>query len=94
METKAYSEFVQNETLKHENFKVSMCGLIIKTDIHYIASSPDGMCTCRCCGKSTLEIECPYVLAYPHHRSVSEGYKDVSFLENNNGKIQLKRSHK
>ena len=94
METRAYDDFIKHESLKHDNLKVNKCGLFIKRDLPYLASSPDGMCSCKCCGKSTFEIKCPYVLAYPTERSVTSGFKDVSFLEECNGKIQLKHSHK
>ena len=91
-EKKAFNDFIQYETLKHENLKVNTCGLIIKKDIPFIVSSPDGICACKCCGKSTLEIKCPYVLAYSSPRSIENGYKDVHCLENVNGKVQLKKN--
>ena len=94
METSAYDDFIKHESLKHENLKVNKCGLYVKRDLPYLASSPDGMCSFKRCGKSTLEIKCPCVLAYPTKRSVVCGIQDVAFLEVINGKIQLKRSHK
>ena len=94
METNAYDDFIKHESLKHENLKVTKCGLFVKRDLPYLASTPDGMCSCKCCGKSTLEIKCPFVLGYPTKRSVVCGVQDVAFLDVINGKIQLKRSHK
>lgn len=92
MEKKALNDFTLEETLKHTNFTVSNCGLFVKKDRPYISCSPDAMCVCRCCGKATIEIKCPFVLANPQ-RSVQNGYKDVSFLELNNDKLQIKKTH-
>ena len=32
------------------------CGLYVKADYPYLAGSPDGLFTCKCCSPATLEI--------------------------------------
>ncbi len=45
---------------KHKCFKVKNLGLIISSAIPVVRASPDGVISCKCCGKGLLEIKCPY----------------------------------
>ena len=36
------------------------CGLFIRPDYPYLAASPERIFTCKSCGPSTLEANCPY----------------------------------
>ena len=44
----------------HEDFSVSKAGFFIDSEKPYVGASPDGIINCKCCGKGTLEVKCPY----------------------------------
>ena len=44
----------------HDDFTVSEAGFFVDTEKPYIGASPDGIINCKCCGKGTLEVKCPY----------------------------------
>jgi len=44
----------------HKSFKVKPAGLFINRNMPIIRASPDGIVTCKCCGKGLLEIKCPF----------------------------------
>ena len=46
---------------------------------------------CSCCGTTALEIKCPYSI---WDLCFSEAWEQTDFLEQRDGVIQLKRSHK
>ena len=45
---------------QHCNLQISPSGLIIDTGIPFMGASPDGFCSCDCCGERIIEIKCPY----------------------------------
>ena len=57
---------MENRQKSHQTFKVSTSGLILNPVFPHLGSSPDGICSCDCCGHRVLEIKCPY-----KHRFVS-----------------------
>ena len=69
------------------------CGLYVKADYPYLAGSPDGLFTCKCCGAATVEIKCPYSVRNENIME-KEVYKRVEFLEEHNGVPRLKGTHK
>ena len=60
----AIKAFMSDVASQHEGglqgFK--QCRLFIKPDNPYLASSPDGLFRCKCCGLSTVEAKCPYTV--------------------------------
>ena len=48
------------ERKKHVNLTVQDSGLLINPQWPFMRVSPDGILSCTCCGKGTLEIKCPY----------------------------------
>ena len=87
----AYNEFYARPLSKHQNCKLTKSGLCVLKEKPYIGASPDGIMTCSCCGTTALEIKCPYSI---WDLCVSEAWKQTDFLEQGDGVIQLKRSHK
>lgn len=67
--------------------------MFIKGDYPYLAASPDGMFTCKCCNPATIEVKCPYSVRNENLHNL-EAYKRVEFLEDVMGEPRLKRSHK
>lgn len=45
---------------QHQKFSVEENGLFVNPQWPYIGASPDGIVCCLCCGRSALEIKCPY----------------------------------
>jgi hypothetical protein len=69
------------------------CGLFVKSAYPYLAGSPDGIFTCRCCPPSTIEVKCPYSVR-DSDIFAKDVHKKVDFLELVEGELVLKRSHK
>ena len=75
------------------NLTVHDSGLLINPKWPFIGASPDGIVSCACCGKGTLEIKCPYC-----HRgeSIASAFsKDSRFclLAASDGALHLDHSH-
>ena len=58
-EKEALENYIQ-ERSNHSNFNVSSSGLVIHTSYPHMGASPDGIVNCDCCGRSVLEIKCPF----------------------------------
>ena len=43
---------------EHKNAHLSTCGLFVSKKTPYIGASPDGVVSCKCCGKGIIEIKC------------------------------------
>jgi hypothetical protein len=69
------------------------CGLYVKCDHPYLAASPDGLFTCKCCDPATVEIKCPYSVRNDNIME-KDVYRHVDFLEEHDGSPRLKRSHR
>lgn len=63
MEPTARKMFVENMKNKHDNFTCVETGLKIDPLCNFFAVSPDGMCTCDCCGTYLVEIKCPFSMS-------------------------------
>ena len=77
----------------HTNLQVQDSGLVINPLWPSIEASPDGIISCTCCGRGTLEIKCPYC-----HRGESvliAASKDSKFCLqlNSDGLLRLDPSH-
>ena len=59
-ESLARKLYVKTQCKDHRHFKVKQTGIWISTNNPVIASSPDGMVSCSCCGGGCLEIKCPW----------------------------------
>eukprot|EP00794_Sanderia_malayensis_P001118 gene1118-469_t len=75
----------------HTNPKLHICGLFVLKSHPYIGASPDSIFSCSCCQNSCVENKCPFSIK---DVTVEEGYKKTDFLENCDGKLQLKCNHK
>ncbi|XP_014664454.1 PREDICTED: uncharacterized protein LOC106806842 [Priapulus caudatus] len=76
---------------KHTGVSCEETGLWVNVQCPYVAASPDGIVSCNQCGRGLLEVKNPYT-----HRHLP--IKDLacqkgSYLSNENGLTQLKRSH-
>ena len=78
---------------KHIDFQVRESGLVINPLWPSFGASPDGIISCKCCGRGTLEIKCPY-----SHRGESitnAASKDRKFCiqQNSDGLLGLDWCH-
>lgn len=60
---KAFERLFKN----HRNAKFLECGMFIYQEYPYMSSTPDLIMICDCCGKSTVEIKCPFRLSKKSH---------------------------
>ena len=60
MEEKAKNEYAKLIQCQHCNFNRKNTGLHICSDLSRLIPSPDGIISCDCHGKDTLEVKCPY----------------------------------
>ena len=56
----ALDKFVKLYRTTHENVVLEEAGLFIDPEHPFIAASPDGIVSCDCCGKSVVEMKCPF----------------------------------
>ncbi len=47
---------------KHDDFKVTKCGLLVNADMPFLHATCDFYCYCDCCGLGCGEVKCPYCL--------------------------------
>lgn len=59
-EKQAKERYCANIKKRHTKFEVHDSGLVLNPKWPYIGASPDGIISCECCGRGTLEIKCPY----------------------------------
>ncbi len=90
-EAEALATFIAVEKDKHTFKFCSPVGLIVDTDMPYIAASPDALFECECHGLRPVEIKCPH--------SVKEGPVEaqldkLSFIKVENGTIKMNKAHK
>ena len=67
------------------------CGLLVKLDEPFLAASPDGLFSCRCCGLSVIEAKCPYSV---REQKITENYSKTDSLKMRDGSVKSKKSHK
>lgn len=96
--TKATKYGVENEPIardaykklmekNHTNFKIETCGLFISNNYPECGASPDGICSCDCCGQYILEIKCPFNINKDGIEFYSQKNYEIAF-ENNQYKLK------
>ena len=88
-ENEARKAYIASQCLSHVDFKVEEAGLFLSYNHPYIGAIPDGMISCKCCGKGTLELKCPYCV-----RDTFIEAGPVSFyMKQHDGSWELSREH-
>ena len=90
-ESNAFKAFYASEIGHHEDFKTEKAGLFVAKQKTYLAASPDGIIMCKCHGKSTIEIKCPYKIK---DKKIAESVGECDFLTLVNGEVSIKKTHK
>lgn len=88
-EEKAREQYVTEMKVEHAGFTCVPSGLIVNPQYPYLAASPDGLTTCQCHGRGTVEIKCPFKYANVHPMSVA----DKTFYLDSSDSYNLKKSH-
>ena len=91
-EEEAYNYYKSIMVQHHSDLQLSNSGLIISTEFPFIGASPDGLVSCSCCGKGSVEIKCPF-----NHRDnyIFEAVEqDKNFyLTKTGNEIKLSKTH-
>ena len=78
--------------MKHKNFIVIQCGLILDPEFPFMGATPDGLVNCKCCGSGVLEIKCPFSCKDKGFAKVASENPSF-FLVDDDGHLQLKEDH-
>ena len=57
-ESKARNVYIKCHRYRHRACNVDVPGLMVSSDNQHLAASPDGVVTCKYCGKYLVEIKC------------------------------------
>ena len=79
MEADAVNTFEEVFKERHQNVKVQQCGLFLSKNHPFIGGSPDRIIECSCCGKSCLEVKCPFSI---RHTTPTDPNIKLHFLNN------------
>lgn len=59
-EKDAVEAYTKQQKALHGDLKIEEAGLFISMERPYVGATPDGLVTCTCCGKGTVEVKCPF----------------------------------
>ena len=92
-EDTARKEYISRQKAKHYNLEVKESGLFLSCKYPHIGASPDGLVTCKCCGKGLLEVKCPFNCRYSSIADVAEHPKFCLKRLPESDSLELKRDH-
>ena len=92
-EDTARQAYLEKLKIKHENFLVIQCGLILDPEFPFMGATPDGLVNCKCCSSGVLEIKCPFSCKHKGFKTVASENPSF-FLVDDNGSLKLKEDHK
>jgi YqaJ-like viral recombinase domain len=77
-EKNAVSAYMKQSNPNHNDLEFKEVGLYISSKKTFIASSPDGLVNCSCCGTGVLEVKCPFNF---RDKPIAENLSQIKFLE-------------
>ena len=85
-------EYCNQVKRNHLNYSIMDSGLIIHPDYPYLGASPDGLISCDCCGRGTLEVKCPFSC---RDNSIVETSEKTAFCldRTSEGDFELNKKH-
>ncbi|CAC5358530.1 unnamed protein product [Mytilus coruscus] len=89
-EDEARIAYFSHQKTTHINLECKLAGFFVNSKHPFVGASPDGITTCDCCGKGTLEVKCPFKHKDTPIDKVSA--KDSNFCLDN--MLQLKQNHR
>ncbi|KAK7089418.1 uncharacterized protein [Littorina saxatilis] len=89
LEPAAKQSYIQQTSKKHKKWSACDSGIVIDANYPFLASSPDLVTSCDCCGEGLCEIKCPESIK---HEKPTVG--NIPYLEEVvDGQIRLKKAH-
>ncbi|CAG2244518.1 unnamed protein product [Mytilus edulis] len=82
--------YIQYMEKNHSNFECKLSGLKISEQNYFLGASADGVISCSCCGRGTLEIKCPH--KHKDKSSMDAAKEDPTFCLDT--QLHLKNNHK
>lgn len=90
-ESKALKMFVRTHRYHHRNCSFYQPGIFLSESEPFLAASPDGIVTCKHCGKFLVEVKCLYKNRNSHPKTA---IKERDFcVQNSDGSYQLRQTH-
>lgn len=86
--------YIKTELSLHKRGKFSASGLWICAKYPWLAASPDGLITCKCCGEGLAEIKCPSSEKYRHKTAKEIAATEDYHLSMQDELPQLKKNFK
>ena len=85
--------YLKAQKQHHNDLTIADSGLVINSQWPFVATTPDGIVDCKCCGKGVLEIKCPY--SHRDESVESAASKDKSFCltKDDEGSLHLDHGH-
>ena len=77
---------------KHDDLRLTKCGLILNPLWPFLGASPDGTVCCACCGSGVVEIKCPYCSRFEEVSSIASE-RTSCLLYNSQGDLCLDHTH-
>lgn len=91
MEDDAIDTFFDIFKGSHKGARIHKCGLFLAKNAPFLGASPDRIIECSCCGRSCLEVKCPFSI---RHTTPTDSSIKISFLTTHTGKLALNKNHK
>ncbi len=91
MEAEAVNAFITEYKKTHKGVTVNECGIFLCKDVPFVGGSPDRILDCLCCGKSCLEVKCPYSI---RDKSPMDADVTLPYLNKDANVTSLKANHK
>ena len=93
MEEDATAKFFENFAREHKSVTLKECGLFLSKELPFIGGSPDRIVYCDCCGKSCLEVKCPFSIAHTSPTD-PDAKPDENDDDSGSNNLCLRRNHK
>ena len=91
MEKEAVKSFKQHFEGSHQNVQLQECGIFLCKDMPFLGGSPDMIISCDCCGKSCLEVKCPFSI---RHLSPMDSEAKLPYIRRINDVVSMNYNHK
>ena len=91
MEAEAINAIEETFKEMYQNANVQQCSLFLTRDHPFIGGSPEKIIECSRCGKSCLEVKCPFSIRYT---TPTDPDIKLQFFKNDNGPLSLNQNHK
>lgn len=92
-EQKARELYYKKAVLSHDNLEITDSGLVVNPQWPFVGASPDGIITCKCCGRGVLKLKCPYCHREETIESAATNDKKFCLKKQHDGSLLLNHDH-